>query len=1176
MARKKIANTWWGNLWVDFAEQFIDDSLIYSGRRIIKQDGIKNVEIEDNTVTAKVRSKSRKYNKVFIEFHTLDEDEIKIIYDLINNDPFLLSSLLNNKLPDSFFYKLLENDIDIFPSSYLDYDSTCQCYSWDYRCEHQIALVQYLGIEIDKDPFLLFKLRGCDLLKLLKFDNNVNGIKTSSEIISVDDENLQSGIIDFSTIPALSDEIFILLDENPTFFKKDFKNILNRVYKALPKLLRKDVEKYTRQSEDMTFNYRIKLGRRNSVFKGDEEEYTDWLEDMFLKRWDMPNNWSQFKLHVNKNYQITYIKNGNNSYFKNTEISPEFLFNFFTELSESPITKFNFDIQFLNILYNFSLEIIKKNAFIPDLIKFNNKFVIRWIPAIFDRNISEIINHLASDCPDNLLKFKNKRISKVSQIITIVSLFIKGFIEIYFNNHAPKMLLKDADEKIFKLFFFDGMPIKKNYSLAQSVNQWFSKFNLISDLHDLYFVVDEVDDYFKLDIRVNDDLESFRDLIYNTKDINLKIELIKDLNLICDVYPDYKESFIDNEDILLGIEEFSEFFLNTLPLFELMGIKIILPKSINRQFKPNLTLNIYSNSKVQTFVSFKDLTDFDWKVQIGDNQYDVDEFKNIAENSKGFVKLANNYVMLDKNEVKSLIKQINKIPKKLTEHDLLHSMLAGEFRDAKVNMDDNLKNLISNMVDIDDVEIPKAVNADLRPYQEVGFSWLVQNIKTGFGSILADDMGLGKTLEVLTTIQYFKDDGFLEKEKILIVAPTSLLINWQKEINKFTPDLTSFIYYGADRKFPDEEYDIYLTSYGIIRRDVEDFNTKKWFLLIVDEAQNIKNPQAKQTRAVKSLKSKNKIAMTGTPVENRLSDYWSIFDFINKGYLTNLKKFKKEYIVPIEKELNNNVLDNFKKITSPFILRRVKSDKNIIQDLPDKIVNDVYCDLSQKQIAFYKETVDEAMDEIRENDGIQRKGLVLKLINSLKQICNHPSQFMKSDKYDIEDSGKLMTLMDVLQTIFESNEKVLIFTQYRQMGEIIKDAIQKHFNTDVLFLHGSVKMNQRNEMIEEFQTNSQVKVFVMTLKTGGTGLNLTSANNVIHYDLWWNPAVENQATDRAYRIGQYDNVMVYRFITSKTFEEKINDIISQKEYLANQTVNQGETFITEMNDDDLKELMMLR
>ena len=345
---------------------------------------------------------------------------------------------------------------------------------------------------------------------------------------------------------------------------------------------------------------------------------------------------------------------------------------------------------------------------------------------------------------------------------------------------------------------------------------------------------------------------------------------------------------------------------------------------------------------------------------------------------------------------------------------------------------------------------------------------------------------------------------------------------------------------------------------------------------MIDEAQNIKNPDTKQSKAVKSIKAKHKIAMSGTPVENRLAEYWSIFDYINKGYLTSLKSFRKNYIVPIEKERNLDVLDNFKQITQPFILRRLKTDKSIIKDLPDKIVNDVYCNLSREQIALYKETLDASIEDIEANEGIKRKGIVLKLINSLKQICNHPSQFTKSKNYSVDESGKLEVLMGTLSNILDNNEKVLIFTQYVQMGNIIKDLAEKTFGQEVLFLHGSLSRKKRDLAVKKFQNNPQNKIFIVSLKAGGTGLNLTAAQNVIHYDLWWNPAVENQATDRAYRIGQSENVMVYRFICKGTFEEKINEMIHKKEELAQLTVGDGETFITEMDNNELKEMLALR
>ena len=532
--------------------------------------------------------------------------------------------------------------------------------------------------------------------------------------------------------------------------------------------------------------------------------------------------------------------------------------------------------------------------------------------------------------------------------------------------------------------------------------------------------------------------------------------------------------------------------------------------------------------------------------------------------------------MLDEREVKSLIKQIDKLPEKLNKHDLMKALLSGEIKDADVNIDSALEKLIDEINTFKPVDVSENIIANLREYQKTGYSWLVQNITSGFGCILADDMGLGKTLQVLTTIQYFKDQGLLEKQKVLVIAPTSLLTNWQEEIRKFTPDLTSYIFHGSGRRFTKKEYDIYLTSYGVIRQDSGKFKSKKWFLCVIDEAQNIKNPDTKQSKAVKSIKAKHKIAMSGTPVENRLSEYWSIFDFINKGYLTSLKNFRKNYIVPIEKERNLDVLDNFKRITQPFILRRLKTDKSIIKDLPDKIVNDVYCNLSREQIALYKETLDVSIEDIEANEGIKRKGIVLKLINSLKQICNHPSQFTKSKNYSIDESGKLEVLMDTLSNILENNEKVLIFTQYVQMGNIIKDLVEKTFKEEVLFLNGSLSRKKRDSMVKKFQNNSQNKIFIVSLKAGGTGLNLTAAQNVIHYDLWWNPAVENQATDRAYRIGQSENVMVYRFICNGTFEEKINEMIHKKEELAHLTVGNGETFITEMGNDELKEMLTLR
>ena len=437
---------------------------------------------------------------------------------------------------------------------------------------------------------------------------------------------------------------------------------------------------------------------------------------------------------------------------------------------------------------------------------------------------------------------------------------------------------------------------------------------------------------------------------------------------------------------------------------------------------------------------------------------------------------------------------------------------------------------------------PSSLKGQLRPYQKIGYSWLVQNIKYKFGSILADDMGLGKTIQILTAILYFKEQNPFDNRPSLIIVPPTLISNWENEINKFTPELSYYIYHGSGRTYPIEEYDIILTSYGVVRLDLDLFMDDVWLLCVIDEAQNIKNPNTEQTKAIKSIKARTKVALTGTPIENRLMDYWSIFDFVNKGYLSTKDDFKRNYVVPIEKLEDEETLENLREIAKPFVMRRLKSDDDIKKELPDKFVNDIYCTLSKKQIVLYNAILDEIFFDIENSKGIQRKGIILKILTALKQTCNHPAQFLDIKKPKISESGKMELLVDILQNILDSGEKVIIFTQYVEMGKIIQDLISKK----------------------------------ATLKTGGTGLNLTAAQNVIHYDLWWNPAVENQATDRVHRIGQENDVMVYRFITKGTLEETIDAISKHKIDLAAKSISNDETFITEMTNEELKEVLALR
>jgi SNF2 family DNA or RNA helicase len=372
-----------------------------------------------------------------------------------------------------------------------------------------------------------------------------------------------------------------------------------------------------------------------------------------------------------------------------------------------------------------------------------------------------------------------------------------------------------------------------------------------------------------------------------------------------------------------------------------------------------------------------------------------------------------------------------------------------------------------------------------------------------------------------------------------------------------------------------DEVDVAITTYGLLRNDLDKFKDKKWDMVIIDEAQNIKNPDAAQSIAVKSIKTGTYIAMTGTPVENRLSELWSIFDFTNKGYLGNISNFQRNYALPIEKNRDTERIDKLKLVTEPFVLRRLKNDKSIISDLPDKIVFDEYCYLTKEQAALYEKVLENSFKAIESKTGIHRKGDIFRLITSLKQICNHPVQYTKLDKLSKELSGKAEKTFSIIEQIFEQDEKAIIFTQYKEMGDLLVRMLKDELKIDVPFFHGSVSRTQRDQMVEKFQSDDSIKLMIISLKAGGTGLNLTAATNVIHYDLWWNPAVEDQATDRTYRIGQTHNVIVHRLITLGTFEEKIDEMLKSKKELADLTVSTGEKMITELSDRELREIFSL-
>ena len=497
---------------------------------------------------------------------------------------------------------------------------------------------------------------------------------------------------------------------------------------------------------------------------------------------------------------------------------------------------------------------------------------------------------------------------------------------------------------------------------------------------------------------------------------------------------------------------------------------------------------------------------------------------------------------------------------------------------------------------------PRGLAASLRPYQERGYSWLAAMREWGLGACLADDMGLGKTLQAIALLLRARelDPGLAPA---LIICPTSVAGNWQREIQRFAPGLSVLIHHGADRAAGEEflaqahENAAVITSFGLARRDSDLLGQIQWSALVVDEAQNIKNPSARQTQAIRGLPGSFRLALTGTPVENRLSELWSILNFLNPGYLGSQEKFRKTYGLPIERYHDPHAAERLKSLVGPLILRRVKTDRAIIQDLPEKMEMKVFCPLTREQATLYQAVVDDSLGEVerqeQEGSDVGRRGAVLAALLRLKQVCDHPALYLAARPTRAQEphpteveagaselpgrSGKLDRLAEMLEEVLSVDEQALVFTQFASMGELLKTYLQETFGREMLLLHGGTPREQRERMVARFQTGSHAPpVFILSLKAGGVGLNLTAANHVFHFDRWWNPAVEDQATDRAFRIGQSRNVQVHKFICQGTLEENIDQMITSKKELAASIISAGETWLTELSTTELRDLLSLR
>lgn len=623
-------------------------------------------------------------------------------------------------------------------------------------------------------------------------------------------------------------------------------------------------------------------------------------------------------------------------------------------------------------------------------------------------------------------------------------------------------------------------------------------------------------------------------------------------------------------------------FLKAIPAIKEAGIMCRIPNWWKKN-AASVSLAVQLGEKKAAMLGFDTLVSMQPRLTVNGESLTKKEIEILLSQTDGLAWLKGRWIEVDHKALERLLADMEKYQGEITLREALQiEMGASKEKEADVGpLISNgkwLGDLLSNLrtpVSMKAQALPSTFRAVLRPYQKTGYTWLTYMETLGFGACLADDMGLGKTVQMLAYLEKLRKTN--KAAKVLLIVPASLLGNWQKEVEKFAPGMDIQILHGKSGEVltalvKEQTAFLNITTYGMAVR-MKELQDIQWNCLILDEAQAIKNPVNKQTKAIKAMKSNMRIAMTGTPIENDLTNLWSLYDFLNKGLLGTSSEFH-DFTKRLEEHPEG--YSKLKSMVSPFILRRVKTDKSIITDLPDKIEQIDYVELSKKQIVLYRKQVSELERKLKEAEGMERKGLVLATIMKLKQICNHPDQFLGGQAFCAKDSGKFQMLHEICETIYEKRERVLVFTQFKEIAEYLAEYLEAIFKCRGRVLHGGTKISKRAEMVEEFQGENYVPFMVLSVKAGGTGLNLTNANHVIHFDRWWNPAVENQATDRAYRIGQEKNVMVHKLVCEGTIEEKIDAMINAKKELAENVIGSGgESWITEMNDAQLLSMMRL-
>ncbi|WP_295354264.1 DEAD/DEAH box helicase [uncultured Succinivibrio sp.] len=1259
----KYGTTWWGERWLNALTGIDEENRIPRGLSYANSDKVYalNPDINRGVIKARVKGNYDPFYSVKIELPQFTSQERKALLDAIAKSPVILAKLSARELAPEIEEEASKLGINIFPRKWDDLKFKCSCPDYAVPCKHIAAVIYKFSQEIDANPFILFELKGLDIVAELKRLNiNLEQVEQTEmpswkEILEQPGLDKMTSIEDlikasYIEIPDLLDSVLGLFKPSPAgFVEGDLRAIVKKCLIKAAKLADKQLKDKTDR---------------------DLPEYNDSNPLLTIDSWgrnhlDKTLFWT---IHPVENNGEPLKKTPFDPASENYENAPYYEM-FSGTIEPRKIEEAPYEIEAMYHAWFIATKLVTKGAVIPQIYEpIEDFFCVRWIPSIMSDEVRKVVDEVGKAFlifPDSTIRidrrpehlsasvlgeiilsfFIESYIIKAfttlypdsydNQSIEISSVFLRKFVDIeediagervklgleswiapiYLQNLKvlPVIILEDRSalsKHTLDAIIEEARDVKEEASDEEATDEENADnkyVDIAADETDTSLTAPVVDDEIELlplrertlkKLFANKDGVSITmgfnrldkagipeeafipltQILENNEYKKIRFECLRTVARLSSVCPVLTELLEDQKgEGIISLDSLAEIILSTIPAMRLLGVKLIVPKSLKKVLTPKSAMTIGTDGKWDEsmgYMGLADLLNFHWDLALGNHPISEGEFNELRKHEGKVVRFRNSFVYVDPSVTSRIAKKLLTANATPTKQRLMAAALTGHFGQNNVQITKELQSCLKNILSEKSIEVPPTLQANLRPYQQRGYSWLTRNLRTMMGSIIADDMGLGKTLQVIAAIEKLRYDGELEDKQVLIVVPTSLLVNWSRELTKFAPQITYNIYY-AEKNLKNHTH-VVITTYGVLKTELNNLKKLKLRLMVIDEAQAIKNNKSQVFRAVRAIKADSMIAMSGTPVENRLMEYWSIMDFTNPGLLGTTDNFKKEFAAPIEKERNIEAVNSFKRVTAPFIMRRLKTDRSVIDDLPEKISTDKFCTLTPQQVALYQEKVDISMKIMKNADPKIRAAVVLNLIQSLKQICNAPAQFSKEDKFqDAKYAGKMEVLFDLLDEMRENKKKTLIFTQFKSMGDLLQKWIRDKTGFEPQFLHGGVPSQQRARMVDRFQNKKDEQCMILSLKAAGTGLNLTAASSVIHYDLWWNPAVESQATDRAYRIGQKNNVQVYRFICANTFEEKINDIINSKKELADLTVNTGEKWIGDLSNRQIEEIFSI-